>query len=41
VSEPEAHCRCDAVTGHARPSMPKARNLHREVQALIEQAAVQ
>jgi hypothetical protein len=31
----------DTAAGHARPSTPEARNLHREAQALIEQAAVQ
>jgi hypothetical protein len=41
ASKPEAHCRRDAAAGHARPSTPEARNLHREAQALIEQAAIQ
>jgi hypothetical protein len=41
VSEPKAHGRRDAAAGNARPSTLEARNLHREAQALIEQAAVQ
>jgi hypothetical protein len=41
ASEPEARGRCDTAAGHARPSTPEARNLHREALALIEQVAVQ
>jgi hypothetical protein len=41
AGEPEAYRHCNAAAGHAAPSTPEARNLHREVQSLIEQAAVQ
>jgi hypothetical protein len=40
VSEPKAHCATTLLRAMPVPSTLEARNLHREAQALIEQAAV-